>query len=184
MRDGADAEIVARFSDLTEHAAAGVLDQWAEDPRGRLALLILLDQFPRSVWRDSPRAFAQDPHALTLALEGLENGHFAALRMPWERLSYVIVLGHCEGPDHLARLERGHRIAQEVHNEVPDQPQAQLRVRGRAASPASPRHRGVRAIPSSQRAPGTGLHARGGGLHRGRTVPASTADLVVSPIGG
>lgn len=58
MRGGADAAIMSRFPDLTEQAANGALDDWAEDPRGRLALIILLDQFPRSVWRDTPRAFA------------------------------------------------------------------------------------------------------------------------------
>src|SRR3712207_8054846 len=60
MRGGADEEIIRRFTDLTNKAAAGELDHWAKDPRGRLALIIALDQFPRSVWRGEPRAFAQD----------------------------------------------------------------------------------------------------------------------------
>jgi uncharacterized protein (DUF924 family) len=120
MRGGADEEIVARFTDVTEQAAAGALDHWAEDPRGRLALIVILDQFSRSVWSGSPRAFAQDPRALTLALEGLENGHYAALSAPWEQTSYQLVLGHCEGPDHLARLDRAHALAQEIQASAPD----------------------------------------------------------------
>lgn len=120
MRGGADEEIATRFPDLAARAAAGDLDHWAADVRGRLALIIVLDQFSRSVWRNSPRAFAQDEKALALALEGLESGHFAALTRPWERMFYVIPLGHCEGPDHLARLDRAHAIAQQVWNEAPD----------------------------------------------------------------
>lgn len=120
MRGGADAEIVARFTGLAEQAAAGALDDWAQDPRGRLALLVVLDQFSRSVWRDDPRAFAQDPKALALALEGLENGHYAALTTPWERTTYQLSLTHCEGPDHLARLDRAHALAQDIHAAAPD----------------------------------------------------------------
>ncbi len=106
MQGGADDEIIARFSDLTERAAQGGLDHWAQDPHGRLALIILLDQFSRSVWRDDPRAFAQDPHALTLVREGLSSGHFAALETPWFQIVFGLPLGHCEGPDHLQRLDQ------------------------------------------------------------------------------
>ena len=55
---------------------------------GRLALIIVLDQFSRSVWRGSPRAFAQDPAALALAMEGLSNGHYAALPTPWYKVLF------------------------------------------------------------------------------------------------
>ena len=104
MQGGMDATICERFGDLTEAAATGVLDYWAETPKGRLALLIALDQFPRSLWRDTPAAFAQDIKACRLALEGLSNGHFDGLE-PWEQAFYVIAIGHCEGPDHPQRME-------------------------------------------------------------------------------
>jgi uncharacterized protein (DUF924 family) len=106
MQGGADSEIIAQFWDLTGRAAQGALDSWAVDPRGRLALIILLDQFSRSVWRDDPRAFALDPHALALAQEGLSNGHFAALETPWFQVVFGLPLGHCEGPDHLQRIDQ------------------------------------------------------------------------------
>ncbi len=64
MQGGADAEIMVQFSDLTELAAQGGLDHWTLKPHGRLALIIILDQFPRSVWRDGARAYAQDPYTL------------------------------------------------------------------------------------------------------------------------
>lgn len=106
MQGGADGEIVARFSDLTETAAQGRLDHWARDPRGRLALIVVLDQFSRSLWRDDARAFAQDPAALALTEEGLLNGQYQDLDMPWFRVVFGLPMGHCEGPDHLQRLER------------------------------------------------------------------------------
>lgn len=105
MRGGVDEAIIRDFGPITEAAARGELDHWAETPRGRLALLIALDQFPRSYWRDTPAAYAQDIKANLLVLEGLENGHYEALTETWERQFYIIALCHCEGPDHLARVE-------------------------------------------------------------------------------
>lgn len=105
MRGGMDTTICARFAELTDAAARGLLDHWAETPRGRLALIIALDQFPRSLWRDTPAAFAQDIKACRLCLEGIDNSHYAALDNMWERQFYMISISHCEGPDHLARMD-------------------------------------------------------------------------------
>ena len=104
MLGGMDAIICQEYGDLTRAAAQGKLDHWSETPKGRLALIVALDQFPRSLWRDTPGAYAQDLQACRLALEGVENGHFSALA-PWEKQFYCIALGHCEGPDHLARMD-------------------------------------------------------------------------------
>jgi len=79
LHGGADDMIVERFADLTRSAASGDLDDWTSDPEGRLALIIVLDQFSRSLWRNTQRAFAQDPAALSLAMEGFSNGHYASL---------------------------------------------------------------------------------------------------------
>lgn len=59
MHGGMDSRIIERFADLTLAAATGRLDHWAGSARGRLALLIALDQFPRSLWRHTPAAYAQ-----------------------------------------------------------------------------------------------------------------------------
>jgi uncharacterized protein (DUF924 family) len=120
MRGGADGEIVARFAELTGRAARGECDGWAATPRGRLALVLVLDQFSRSVWRDSARAFAQDPKALALVLEGLANGHYDALATPWEKTFFTMPLGHCEGPDHLERLDRAIALARAILEEAPE----------------------------------------------------------------
>ncbi len=58
-----DREIRVRFEDLYEEAAAGALDGWRESARGCLALVILLDQFPRNMYRGDPRSYATDAKA-------------------------------------------------------------------------------------------------------------------------
>jgi len=65
--DAFDAEIRTRFGGLVVPAREGELDDWADTPEGALALTILLDQFPRNLFRGTPAAFASDPRALSLA---------------------------------------------------------------------------------------------------------------------
>ena len=120
MQGGMDEAICRDFEGLTIAAAQGLLDDWAKAPRGRLALLIALDQFPRSLWRGTPGAYAQDIKANLLALEGIENGHFSALN-PWEQVFFVIALSHCEGPDHLRRLDLIDEITEEIVAGLPPQ---------------------------------------------------------------
>ncbi|MBF9029549.1 DUF924 family protein [Rhodobacterales bacterium HKCCE3408] len=111
MRGGVDEDICRDFGPLTEAAARGYLDDWAETPRGRLALVIALDQFPRSYWRDRPEAYGQDIKACRLVLQSLHNGHYEALPNTWERQFYIIALTHCEGPDHMSRLDLALRLS-------------------------------------------------------------------------
>lgn len=118
MQGGMDAAIIARFAELTEAAAIGRLDHWAETPRGRLALLIALDQFPRSLWRDTPAAYSQDIKAARLALEGIANGDFDALAA-WEQAFFIISISHCEGPDHLERMNRLDAVTEKVIANLP-----------------------------------------------------------------
>jgi len=71
-----DREIRARFAALVEQARSGALDAWAESPRGRLALIILIDQFSRNLHRGTPAAFSLDPKTLALAADGFDRGMF------------------------------------------------------------------------------------------------------------
>jgi uncharacterized protein (DUF924 family) len=64
-----DAAIAQRFGPTLEAAARGELSGWRASTPGRLAEIVVLDQFSRNVWRDTPRAFAQDGMALVLAQE-------------------------------------------------------------------------------------------------------------------
>lgn len=92
---GFDAQIGERFGALVETALDGALETWAGSPEGRLALLILLDQFPRNLYRGTARAFAGDERARQLALEGIERGDDRRLP-PLARLFCYLPLEHAE----------------------------------------------------------------------------------------
>jgi len=72
--DALDAEIRARFLSTHEAAAASRLDAWEQTPGGALALLIVLDQFPRNMFRGSARIYAADPMAREVADRALARG--------------------------------------------------------------------------------------------------------------
>ena len=90
-----DREITERFGETLEQARRGGLDHWAETARGRLALIVVLDQFSRNVYRGSPLSYAQDEKALRLAVEGIDLGMDRELGA-MERLFFWLPLGHCE----------------------------------------------------------------------------------------
>lgn len=95
-----DAEIGRRFGPLVEEALSGALDGWAGTARGRLALILLLDQFTRNLFRGTPRSFAGDAQALQLALDGILAGHDMAPDIPsMARIFCYLPLEHAEdGP--------------------------------------------------------------------------------------
>lgn len=117
-------EAVRPFTPLIAAAAAGRLDSWRATPRGRLALILVLDQFPRCVFAGTPAAYAGDPQALAIAEEGLRNGHFEALAKPWEKTFAFMPLGHTEGPDHRERLQRVVALAETIARAAPPPLQA------------------------------------------------------------
>lgn len=90
-----DREIRTRFAELLERAACGQLESWADGPRRRLSLIILLDQFPRNLFRGGARAFACDEKALSLTLSGMQSGADAALDAV-ERIFFYMPLQHAE----------------------------------------------------------------------------------------
>ena len=71
---GFDEAIRLKFEPTHHAAARGEYDAWAQTPEGALALLILLDQFPRNLYRGSPHAFAADPLARAIARKAIEAG--------------------------------------------------------------------------------------------------------------
>lgn len=90
-----DAAIAGRFLPLWRRAAQGELDGWRCDIRGRLAEIIVLDQFSRNLFRNSPQAYAQDGMALVLAQEALAQAEFAHLAHD-ERQFLLMPLMHSE----------------------------------------------------------------------------------------
>ncbi|CAN7359503.1 DUF924 family protein [Variovorax paradoxus] len=69
-----DAQFRERFLAAHEAAARGELDHWAQGAEGALALLVLLDQFPRNTWRGNARMLATDAKALAIARQAIEAG--------------------------------------------------------------------------------------------------------------
>jgi uncharacterized protein (DUF924 family) len=84
-----DAEIRARFLAVHQTAAAGSLAHWADAPRSCLALVILLDQFPRNMFRGAARAFATDALARSAARVILERGWDGQMTQPEQLFAYL-----------------------------------------------------------------------------------------------
>lgn len=90
-----DREIDARFGALVREALAGGLREWEDEPLSRLAFVILLDQFPRNIFRGTAQAFAGDARAQALVLDALDRGFDA--RLPWVgRVFLLMPLMHAE----------------------------------------------------------------------------------------
>ena len=118
-----DAEIRQRFLSTYEAANSGTLDEWRNTPESMLALIILLDQFPRNMFRGLPRAFASDARAVSLTKEGVKRGFDRSLTEVQLDFFYMPLM-HSEAlSDHdllLELLEQGYgdnRYAQE-HREI------------------------------------------------------------------
>ena len=90
-----DREIRERFLPLYEAAAAGRLAGWEESAHGCLALILVLDQFPRHIFRGSARAFAADGLALQAARHAVSRG-FDQRMLPVERLFLYLPFEHSE----------------------------------------------------------------------------------------
>ena len=109
-----DGECTARFAALLEDAARGGLDVWTGTPRGRLALVILLDQMPRNIHRGSPAAFMHDAQAAAHCLAGIDSGQDRSLH-PVERIFLYMPLQHAEDLDLQRRsVERIESLAAEA----------------------------------------------------------------------
>jgi uncharacterized protein (DUF924 family) len=96
-------------------ARTGALAKWEHSPRGRLALIVLLDQFPRNIYRGTPEAFAFDTQALRWCVEGQVCGHDRQLR-PIEQSVFYLPMQHAED---LAIQERSVRCMERLVHAVP-----------------------------------------------------------------
>lgn len=87
--DAFDAECSQRFLALHTRAAEGALDDWRDEPRSALALVLLLDQFPRNLFRDTARAFDTDARAREVARHALARGLDVPLPPVWRWFFYL-----------------------------------------------------------------------------------------------
>jgi uncharacterized protein (DUF924 family) len=90
-----DHEIEDKFKRLYEQAVSGELRDWQQSPPGRLALILLLDQLPRCLFRGTPQAFSNDHQAASLCLAGIDRQVDLQL-LPIERVFFYIPLQHVE----------------------------------------------------------------------------------------
>ena len=95
-RDSFDGLVRDRFGALVERALGGALVAWGDTPSGALALVLLLDQFTRQIWRGEARAFSGDSQALAIALMGLQQGWVAAEPQRARRQFWLMPLLHSE----------------------------------------------------------------------------------------
>ena len=95
--EAVDEEIRHRFGAVMQEALAGRLEHEVSTPLGRLAVIIVLDQFMRNAHRGTPKSFAGDPLALRLALDGVAHGHDTDESIPpVARIFFYLPLEHAE----------------------------------------------------------------------------------------
>ena len=94
--EATDRTIAERFGTLIEQALRGELDDWAAQPESALAQIVLLDQFTRNSFRDTPRAFAGDKRALAAAMAMVGSRQDETL-LPVQRVFVYLPFEHAEG---------------------------------------------------------------------------------------
>jgi uncharacterized protein (DUF924 family) len=102
-----DAGIRRRFLTTHEAACSGKLDEWRSAPESLLALIILLDQFPRNMFRGSARAFASDAQAVSLTREGIDKGFDRCLSGAQLQFFYMPLMHSESLSDQDLLIERG-----------------------------------------------------------------------------
>ena len=128
-----DQLIIERFSDAYRQAIRGELFGWRNCAEGRLAEIIVLDQFSRNMFRDLPESFAQDSLALVLAQEAIFNNADKAIPIGWRSFMYMpfmhseslvihdeaIKLFDQQGMEYNLDFERKHRVIIEKFGRYP-----------------------------------------------------------------
>ncbi|MEM7407345.1 MAG: DUF924 family protein [Pseudomonadota bacterium] len=115
--DEVDSEIRAGFTDAVEMAVSGQLDHWCSTSRGALGLVILLDQFTRTIYRGTSAAFSGDAHAHELVVDLVERGLDRELSVP-ARIFFYHPFHHAEN---LTEQNRGVELLRRM---LPDYPPA------------------------------------------------------------
>ncbi|MBE9178853.1 DUF924 domain-containing protein [Oculatella sp. LEGE 06141] len=111
-----DQTIRDRFLETYTQAAAAEFNDWTETPSGCLALILLLDQFPRNLFRGTPQAFATDPHALATAQDAIARRVDQALE-PLQRIFVYLPFEHSENLEH---QQQSVALAQQLQAVAPE----------------------------------------------------------------
>ena len=119
LRDGNfDEQVKLNFESELQKALEGQYDHWKNTPKGTLALIIMLDQFPRNTYREDPRAYAFDQKALETCLEAIEK-KFDLELLPVERLFVYLPMEHSE---EIAMQDKMLEKSMEIKEGIPDNP--------------------------------------------------------------
>lgn len=114
-----DEEVRSRFFSDYELAVSGKLDSWQKSPESCLALIILLDQFPRNLFRGKPEAFATDSKALTAAQYAVDN-KFDSTFLPVQRWFIYLPFEHSENlEDQRKAVELFHQLSGDADSKSP-----------------------------------------------------------------
>ena len=100
--ESTDTDMRQRFEPLVQAAGTGKLDAWQTSPEGWLALILLVDQFPRNIYRGTPGMYQFDTRARALCVEGIEAGIDTRLELI-QRVFFYLPLEHSESADDQAR---------------------------------------------------------------------------------
>ena len=112
-----DSGIWEIFADVIADAASGIYESWGESGLGRLALIILLDQFPRNIYRGTSEVYRYDEIALGLAGKGVTLGHLAGLSVP-EQAFFLMPYQHSED---IAVQRAGVQMMQALVDDAPEE---------------------------------------------------------------
>ncbi len=130
-----DATLAEHFGSLVVHAADDELDDWEDSHRGALALVILLDQLPRNIYRDTAKAYAADPHARAIAEHSIAQGYDRAVGyLP--RMFFYLPFEHAED---LALQDRAMELFRAMASDAPPE----LAQRGEMLVGYAAKHREV-----------------------------------------
>ncbi len=121
--DSADSEIKSRFTATLNNLIEGKLTDWKLLPEGRLAMVILADQFSRHIFRDNEKAFAQDELALALVLEGLDSNIDLEIGL-LQRAFFYMPLEHSES---LSMQDRSVAMYRQLYDMAPENIHEQIK---------------------------------------------------------
>lgn len=117
--ESVDQTILSQFRDIYESAKAGNCKAWQATPQGCLSLIVLLDQFPRNMFRGTPDAFATDHKALKVTQRAIAQGFDQEL-LPVQRMFIYLPLEHSENRDHQQQAVTLFQALADEHQELND----------------------------------------------------------------
>lgn len=119
-QEAVDDEIESRFGESTEHALEGGFDDWRDAPESCLALVLLLDQCPRHIYRGTARAFEGDERAVEIVQEAIDEGYDRELTVPQCIFLYMPLMHAEDASIQSQAIDRFRQLAERAPAEMKD----------------------------------------------------------------